>query len=184
MHKEIIEKTKPELEKAVIYLEKELSKIHGSRPSIALVEEVPIDYYGVKTPLKQLAALSFSDARTILIQPWDKSSLLSIEKAFLTSQLGVNPVVDKDVIRLPFPQMNEEYRKELLKLMNGKMEEARLTIRRHREDAWRRIQEGFRQGQVREDDKFRAKDELQKVIDGFNEKIESIGKKKETEIMN
>jgi ribosome recycling factor len=184
MHKEIIAKTKPELDKTMVYLEKELSKIHGSRPSIALIEEVQIDYYGTKTPLKQLAALSLTDSRTITIQPWDRSSLLSIERAFLSSQLGVNPVVDKDIIRLPFPPINEEYRKELLKVMNGKMEEARLTVRRHREDAWRRIQEGFRQGQVREDDKFRAKDELQKVIDEYNEKIENIGKKKEDEIMN
>jgi len=182
MHKEILDKTKPELDKAVMFLRAELDKIRTSRPSISLIEEYMIDYYGTRMPLKQVAAISIAGPRTIVIQPWDKSILLNIEKVVLGSGMGINPVVEKDVVRINFPALSEEYRKELLKVLNAKMEEARLTLRRWREEAWRKIQEGFRQGTIREDDKFRAKDELQKMIDDYSQKIEELGERKKQEV--
>ncbi len=182
MYKEIINKAKPELDKVLLFLRGELDKIRTSRPSVSLAEELTIDYYGVKTPLRQVAAISISGPRTITIQPWDRSVLLNIEKAILGSGMGINPAVEKDLIRITFPPLSEEYRKELMKMLNTKMEEARLTLRRWREEAWRKIQEGFRQGTIREDDKFKAKDELQKIIDEYNQKIEEMGTRKKQEI--
>ena len=182
MYKEIINKAKPELDKVLLFLRGELDKIRTSRPSVSLAEELTIDYYVVKTPLRQVAAISISGPRTITIQPWDRSVLLNIEKAILGSGMGINPAVEKDLIRITFPPLSEEYRKELMKMLNTKMEEARLTLRRWREEAWRKIQEGFRQGTIREDDKFKAKDELQKIIDEYNQKIEEMGTRKKQEI--
>lgn len=183
MYKEIINQLKPELDKILVFLNAELMKIRAGRPSVSLVEELIVDYYGEKTPLNQLTSISVTGPRSICIQPWDHSILLNIERAVLESNLGINPIVEKDLIRLNFPPLSEEYRRELLKVLNHKMEEARLTIRRWREEVWHQVQEGFRQGTIREDDKFRAKDELQKIIDEYGKKIEEIGERKKKEIM-
>jgi len=182
MYKEILNKIKPELDKTLNHLTEELEKIRTSRPSVSLVEEIEIDYYGAKTPLKEAAAISITGPRTITIQPWDRSVLLNIEKAVLGSGIGINPVVEKDLVQLTFPPLSEEYRNDLVKVLTVKMEETRLSLRHHREDAWRRIQEGFRQGTIREDDKFRAKDELQKMLDDYSQKIEEMGERKRREI--
>ncbi|MFH1451396.1 MAG: ribosome recycling factor [bacterium] len=182
MYKEIIAKIKPEIDKTIFHLREELEKIRTSRPSVSLIEDLQVDYYDVKTPLKNLAAISVSGPRTIIIQPWDRSILLSIEKTIIGLSMGINPTVEKDVIRLNFPSLSEEYRKELLKILNTKTEEARLTVRHWREDAWRRIQEEFRQGTIREDDKFKAKDDLQKLVDDYVAKIEEMAERKKQEI--
>jgi len=183
MHKEIINKIKPELAKAINFLDRELAKIRTGRVSASLIEDLIVDCYGEKTPLKQLSSISASGPRTLCIQPWDHSVILNIEKAILESNLGVNPIVEKDLIKLSLPPLSEEYRKNLLRVLNEKLEAARLTLRRWREEAWRQIQEGFRQGKIREDDKFRAKDELQKLIDEYNGKIKEIEERKKKEIM-
>jgi len=182
-YKEIINKIKPELDKVIGFLERELAKIRTSRPTSTLVEDLMIDYYGEKTPLKQLSLISVTGPRTLCIQPWDKSILLNIERAILESNLGINPIVEKDKILLSLPPLSEEYRKNLLRLLNEKLEVARSVLRRWREEAWRQIQEGFRQGKIREDDKFRAKDELQELIDEYNGKIDEMGERKKKEIM-
>lgn len=183
MYKEIINKIRPELDKTLNFLDRELAKIRTGRVSTSLVEDLIIDYHGEKTPLKRLATISVSGPRTLFIQPWDTSILLNIEKIILGSDLGINPIVEADVIKLPLPPPSEEYRKNLLRLLAERLETARLTVRHWREEAWRQIQDGFRQGKIREDDKFRAKDELQELIDEYNEKIEEIGERKKKEIM-
>ena len=183
MYKEVINMIIPELDKVISFLNGEMAKVRTNRPSVSLVEDFKVDYYGVKTPLKQLASISVTGPRAITIQPWDRSVLLNIERAILETNIGINPIVEKDFVVLSFPPMSEEYRKELLKVLNTKTEEARATTRRWREEAWHQIQEGFRQGTIREDDKFRAKDELQKKIDEYNQKIEEMGERKKKEIM-
>lgn len=183
MYKEIIKEIKPELDKAIAFLERELAKIRVGRVSPALVENITIDYYGDKISLKQIASISVPESRTIIIQPWDKSVLLNIEKAILGSSLGVNPIVEKDLIRLSLPPLTSEHRKELARSLNEELEKIRSTIRHWREEAWWKIQEGYRQGKIREDDKFRAKDELQELIDEYNDKIEEIRERKMKEIM-
>lgn len=182
MYKEIIEKIKPELEKAIAFLEKEVAKIRTGRANPSLVEDVVVTYLDDKYPLKQLAAISSPDPKSLVIQPWDKSYIESIEKALAESTLGISPVVDQDKIRLTLPSLNEEYRQNLIKLLSEKQEEVRQTIRHWRERAWNEIQSEAKEGNIREDDKFRAKDDLQKMIDEFNKKIEEIGNRKKKEI--
>jgi len=182
-YKEIINKIKPETDKVINFLEREMAKIRTSRASPFLVEDVVVECFGQKFPLKQLAAISVPEPREILIQPWDKSYVQGITLALEKTGIGSNPIVDKDVIRINLPLLTEEYRKNLLRALSNKQEEARKTIRRWREEAWREIQEGAKEGKIREDDKFRAKDELQKLIDDYNEKIEKMGEGKKKEIM-
>ena len=182
-YQEIIDQIKPELEKVINFLEREVAKIRTGRASPSLIEDILVDCFGQKLPLKQLGAISCPNPRQIIIQPWDKSYIEAIEKAVSRSSLGMSPVVDKDVIRLSLPLLSEEHRKNLLKILSEKQEEAKKTIRRWREEAWDKIQEEFREGKIREDDKFRGKDKLQELIDEYNEKVEKIGERKEKEIM-
>lgn len=183
MYKEIINKIKPELEKTIKFLEDELAKMRINRASSSLVEDIIIDYSGQKFPLKQLAAISCPEPRQIIIQPWDKSYFEAIEKAIFRSKLGLNPIVDKNLIRLSLPCLSEEYRKNLETLLSEKIEETKKNVRRWREECWKEIQVKFREGKIREDDKFRGKDELQDLIDETNEKIKEIGERKRREIM-
>ncbi len=181
-HKEIIEKIKPELDKVINFLEKELAKFRTSRATPSLVEDVSVDCFGQKFPLKQLALISIPEPRQLLIQPWDKSYIEGIVRALERTGTGANPIVDKDVVRINLPPLTQEYRKDLLRLISQKQEEAKKTIRRWREEAWEEIQRNFREGKIREDDKFRGKDELQELVDEYNKKIEEIGERKKKEI--
>ena len=182
-YKDIIDKIKPEMDKAINFLDRELAKIRTSRPTPALVEDVVCDCFGQKFPLKQLAAISIPESRQLLIQPWDKSYIEGIFLALERTGIGANPIIDKDVIRINLPPLTEEYRRDLLRLLGQKQEEVRRTIRRWREEAWDEIQEKFREGKIREDDKFRAKNELQDLIDEYNEKIDQIGERKRKGIL-
>ena len=182
MHKEIINKIKPELDKVIAFLEGEMAKIRTSRATPSLVEDVVVNCFGQRFPLKQLAAISTPETKQILIQPWDRSYIEGIVSALEKTGIGANPIVDKDTIRISLPPLTEEYRKNLLRVLSEKQEEAKKTIRHWREEAWAKIQDGFREGKIREDDKFRAKDELQELVDDYNEKIEKLGEKKKREI--
>lgn len=181
-YQEIINQIKPELDKVIIFLEREMGKIRTSRATPSLVEDIEVECFNQKFPLKQLASITLAGARQLTIQPWDKSYLEPIEKAISQSNLGVGPIVDKDLIRISFPQLSEEFRKNLLGILSTKKEEVKKTVRRWREEAWNKIQHGFQEGEIREDDKFRGKDELQETIDEYNEKIEKIAERKRKEI--
>ncbi len=182
-YKDIIQKIKPELEKSVSFLEREISKLRTGRASPSLVEDLVVECFGQKFPLKQLAAISSPEPKQIIIQPWDKSYLEPIEKAISGASLNFSPIVDKDIIRISLPSMSEEYRKDLLRLLSQKQEETKKTIRRWRDQVWDEIQDKARDGEIREDDKFRAKDDLQKMVDECHEKIEEMGEKKKKEVM-
>lgn len=182
MYKEIINKIKPELGKVISFLELEMAKIRTSRASPALVEDIVVDYLGQKFRLSQLAAISTPEARQILIQPWDKSYIESIVSTLGRTGIGVNPVVDKDVVRITLPPLTEEYRKNLIKSLSEKKEQARQIIRKKRDEAWDEIQEKEKEGKIREDDKFRGKDELQKLVDEYNGKIEDLVERKKKEV--
>jgi len=183
MYKEILDKIKPELDKVVGFFDKELAKIRTSRATPSLVEDVVVDCFGQKFPLKQLAAISVPEPRQILIQPWDRSYIEGIVQALSKTGVGASPIVDKEVVRINLPALNEEYRKDLIKIISEKQEESRKTVRRWREEAWEEIQEKTKTGEIREDDKFRAKDDLQKLIDDYNQKIEEGGEKKKKEVL-
>ena len=152
MYKEIIEKIKPELDNAISYLEREMAKIRTGRASPSLVEDIVVECFGEKFPLKQLAAISSPEPKQIVIQPWDKSYIEGIEKAISESNLSISPVVDKDLIRIFLPPLSEDYRKDLIRMLSEKQEEVRQTIRRWREKIWNEIQDEFKSGSIREDD--------------------------------
>lgn len=183
MYKEIINKIKPELNKAVDHLKGELGSLQVGRATPALVENIEVGCYGSKLPIKQLGSINVPEPRMLVIQPWDSAILKDIEKAIKTERSGLSPVVDGETIRVSMPQLNEERRKELLAILSEKAEQARINIRLRREKIWKEIQDLAREGKIREDDKFRAKDELQELVDEHNEKIEEMSENKEKEIM-
>lgn len=183
MFKEAINRKKPDIEKSIEHFKDELSQIRTGRASTALVESLMVDYYGAKSPLKQVASISTPEPRTIMISPWDKDNLVNIEKAIRESQLNLNPNNDGKVVRINIPALTEERRKELLKVVGQKAEEARIALRKHREDVWEEIQKMEKEGKIGEDDKFLGKDKLQEMIDGYNAKIEEIKTKKEEDVL-
>ena len=182
-HKDIIDKIKPEFDKVIIFLERELTKIRTGQISPSLVEDTEVECFGQKSRLSQLGAISVSKNKEILIQAWDKSYIESIEKAISRSSLGMNPVVDGKVIRLSLPPLSTEYRESLLKIVSQKREEAKKTIRKWRGEAWEEIQTLTQNGKIREDDKHRGKSELQDLIDLYNEKIDKLVENKKKEIL-
>ena len=147
------------------------------------IENLSVDYYGTRTPLRQIASISIPEARQILISPWDKGSLVLIEAAIRESDLGLNPGNDGVALRITLPALTEETRKTLVKSLNQKAEEARIAVRNIREEIWKDIQDFEKEGTISEDDKFSGKEELQKVIDEYNQKLEALRKKKEEEVM-
>jgi ribosome recycling factor len=182
MFQPLINQKEKEFQQTIDFFSEECQKIRTGRANPGLVEGLMVDYYGTRTPLKQIATINAPEARTILIQPWDKDSLVNIEAAIRESDLGLNPANDGQVIRLNIPPLNEERRQEMVKMLNQKAEAARISIRSIREEIWETIQEKTKNGEISEDDKFRGKDKLQEIVDGYNEKIETIREKKEKEI--
>lgn len=183
MIKELIAEKIASFENAVEHFASEAAKIRTGRANPGLVEGLMVDYYGVKTPLKQIAGIVIPEARQIVIQPWDKSNLVQIETAIRESDLGLNPGNDGQVIRIMLPALTEERRHDLVKALNSRAEESRIVIRTVREEIWKDIQDTERAGGISEDEKFRGKDELQKVVDEYNHKLEAVRKKKEEEIL-
>lgn len=182
-YKEFIDNVKPEFDKAFKFLELELAKIRTSRASPALVEDIEVSAFGSKFTIKQLGAISTPQTNQIVIQPWDTSYIEPIEKAIAHSGLGMSCAVDKNIIRLNLPMLTEEYRLSLGKILNEKAEQTKQVIRRQREDAWNKIQAAQKEKKISEDDKFRGKDELQKVVDDYQEKIKGLVEKKKNELV-
>ncbi len=182
MYKKIIEGIQPELEKVVDFFQGEMRRIRSGKANPSLVEDIMVEAFGARTPLKQLAAISCPEPRQILIQPWSKEYLESIERALSKEDLGTSPTVDGQVIRVNLPSLTTEFRKKLLTQIARKTEEAHQTIRRWRDEAWKEIQDKTREGDISEDDKFRGKEALQKMIDDFSAQLEEIRERKEKEI--
>lgn len=164
-------------------LKNQLASIRTGRASPAIVEEIKVDYYGSKTPIKHAAAITVEDAKTLRIQPWDPSSIPAIEKAIRASSLGVNPVVDKDGVRIILPELTQERRQTLFKLVAEKLEETRIALRLERDKMRKDIQEKEKGNEISEDEKFRAQENLQKIVDEANKRFGEIVSRKEKEIM-
>ncbi len=182
-YQEIINKIKPECDKVVNFLEQEMAKIRTGRPSPSLIENIVVDCFDQSLPLKQLGTITCSGPRELVVQPWDKSYIEGIQKAIARSNTGASSVLDNDLVRIKFPPLTEDYRKSLIRVLAEKKEESRNTIRRLREDAWKEVQLGFKDSEIREDDKFRAKDKLKEIVEEYNKKIEEMVEKKEKEIL-
>ena len=169
-------------EKILERLRHDTATLRTGRATSALVEHIEVDYYGAKTPLKALASISVSDARQILIHPWDKNAVQPIEQAIAKSSLGLAPIMDLDTIRLSVPQLTEERRRELVRLLGKMTEEARIHARRDRDEALKEIERAFKAKEISEDERFRKRSDIQKKIDDVNKKIEEIVAAKEREI--
>jgi len=178
----IIEKIKPELDKVIDYLKQELSEIRTSRPSTSLVESMEVDCFGKKYPLKSLGTLSLSERREIVIKPWDISYIEPIEKAINSSFLGLFPIVDSECIRISFPELSEELRDKLKKLVVLKIENAVKTIRHWRQEVRKDVDKAFSDGELGEDEKFKARKKVDETIKEYNEKVEKMREVKEKEI--
>jgi ribosome recycling factor len=182
MHRQIIDKIKPDLDKGIEFLREELMKIRAGRANPSLVEDIKVDVFGTKMSIKEIASVVVSDQRQLLIQPWDPSYIQPIERAISSSDLGINPITDKTSIRISLPPLSDEYRQQLVRLVATKEEDARKTIRHFREKAQNEIQEAFKNGEVSEDDKFKSKEDLQKIVDEYSGKIKKMGENKTEEI--
>jgi len=181
---DVINQKKADFDKILIFFKSDIITIRTGRANPAMVEDIEVDYYNQKYRIKELASINTPEPRTVVIQPWDKGAMEPISGAIRKSDLGLNPTVDGSVIRLNIPPLTEERRREFIKLLKQKTEEAKIKFRRVREEIWDRIQKMEKAHEIREDEKFKAKDDLQKLIDEFNKKIEELEKKKEGELMS
>ena len=183
MIKQILTDTDNKMQKAVDALTRDLATIRTGRSTPALVEHIRLDYHGVPTPVNQIASISIPEAKMILIQPWDRSALRSIEKAILASDLGLNPTSDSNVIRIVIPPLTEERRKELIRVVHKRLEEARVTLRNIRREGIERSRQAEKDKEISQDEYTRASEQLQKLTDAFIERVNQTGQDKETEIM-
>ena len=164
------------------WLNQEFSGLRTGRSTPALLDNVMVDSYGAKTPLTHVASISVEDARSLKITPWDKGQIKEIEKAIAAANLGVSTSPDSMGVRVIFPELTEDRRKSIIKLVKDKLEEARVAVRLEREKVWTDIQNKVKDSVLTEDDKFRLKDELQKLVDEANANLEAVAEKKEKEI--
>jgi len=183
MHEEIKKKLRTRMDKTIESLHEEFKKIRSGRANAGLVEGLVVDYYGSRTPLKQLASISVPEPRLIVIQPWDKGALPEIEKSFHKSDLGLNPNNDGKVIRISIPALTEERRKELVKVVKGKAEDVRVAIRNIRRDGNEEVKNAEKDGHVSEDDSKKTLEDIQKITDEYIEKINKFLDAKDAEIM-
>jgi ribosome recycling factor len=183
MNAQVVDALKKEMENTLEGLRKELTKVRTGRANTALIEGILVDYYGTKSPLNQLAALSAPESRLLVVQPYDKSVMGAIEKAIYQSDLGLTPVNDGKVIRVPLPELTEERRKELVRHVKKIGEEYRVSARNHRRDANERVKKLQKDKQITEDDVRATQDRVQKLTDEYVDKIEKVIKAKEDELM-
>jgi len=180
---DILSQSEQKMEKAVQNLSKELASVRAGRANPALLDKVQVDYYGVQTPLNQLANISAPEPRLLVIQPWDKSALENIEKAILKSDLGLTPNNDGNIIRIAIPQLTEERRKELVKIVKKMAEDCRVAIRNIRREANEEIKNKEKSGEISQDESRRLQDNVQELTDKYIEKVKEILAVKEEEIM-
>ena len=181
--KEVFEAAETKMNKTVNALINEYAAIRAGRANPAILDKIAVDYYGVPTPVNQMAAVSVPDARTILIAPWDKSTLKPIEKAIQASDIGINPTNDGSVIRIVFPPLTEERRKEICKQIKKQGEEAKVAIRAIRRDANEKFKALKKSSEISEDDQKDLEEATQKMTDKFCKRIDEIAAKKEKEIL-
>jgi ribosome recycling factor len=180
---DILKTAEHKMSRTVEILGQDLQSVRTGRASPALLDRIQVDYYGAPTPLNGVANITAPDPRLMVIQPWDKTLLGPIEKAIQKSDLGINPTNDGQVIRLALPQLTEERRKDLVKQVHHRAEEARVAVRNCRRDALDGLRKAEKDGGISAEDERRAQDRLQKLTDQFIHRVEEVSKRKETEVM-
>ncbi len=174
---------KAELKKVADFLSKEYSQLNIGRASPMVLDGVSVSSYGSFVPLKNIANISIEDPKTLRVAPWDKNQIKDVEKAIVGANLGISVATDDAGIRVIFPKLTTETRQSLVKVLKEKLEEQRIALRREREVVWRDVETKEKEGKLTEDEKFRAKDELQKIIDETNRNLESAFEKKQKEVL-
>lgn len=182
--KELFSKARQESEDCLAFFKQEIAAIRTGRATPALVEDILVEYFGSKLKIKELASITTPESRTLLIQPWDKNALEPISGAISKSGVGLAPIADGQLIRLNLPALTEDRRKEFIKLLKRKTEESRIKIRKTRDEIRDQIAKLAKNGDIREDDKFKSQEDLQKIVDEYNGKIEELEKKKEQELLS
>ena len=179
----VLGETERKMDSSITALKRELSAIRTGRATPALIENVPVDYYGVSTPLNQIASISAPDTRAIMVQPWDKQALQEIEKSLIKSDMGFNPSNDGTIITVPIPPLTQERRQELVRLLKRKLEESKVSIRNVRRDGIDSLRKLERAKSISQDENRRTQEQLQKSTDNHVKIVDELGTSKETEIM-
>ena len=183
MIKDVMDDTEVRMGKAIDALRRDLATIRTGRASPSLVERLSVDYYGSSTPLNQLAGVSVPEPRLLVIQPWDRGSMAAIEKAIQKSELGLNPTNDGQVVRIAIPPLTEERRKQLVKLVHGHVEEAKVALRNIRRDAMTQVKELLTEKMIGEDDERRAEQQVDELTKRYVSDADRVGKAKEHEVL-
>jgi ribosome recycling factor len=183
MVKDVLDRAKERMAKAEDALKRELASIRTGRASTGIIDHIRVDYYGAPTPINQLATIAAPEARLLTIQPWDRKALGAIEKAIQKSDLGLNPSNDGSIIRLLIPQLSEQRRRELTKLVQKRVEESRVEARNIRRDGQDELKKAEKAKEVSEDEHRRLADQLQKVTDQTVANLDRIGQQKEVELL-
>ncbi|MCH2501738.1 MAG: ribosome recycling factor [Dehalococcoidia bacterium] len=179
----VLSEVSTKMDRAVDAFKRDLTQLRTGRATPALVENIDVDYYGSMTPLKQIASISAPDARAIMIQPWDSAAMREIEKSLQTSDMGFNPSNDGTTITVPIPPLTQERRQEMVKLLKGKMEDGKISVRNVRRDGLESLRKLEKEKSISQDDGRRAQDQLQKTTDGHTKLIDETGSAKEAEIL-
>ena len=179
----VLSEVSTKMDRAVDAFKRDLTQLRTGRATPALVENIDVDYYGSMTPLKQIASISAPDARAIMIQPWDAAAMREIEKSLQTSDMGFNPSNDGTTITVPIPPLTQERRQEMVKLLKGKVEDGKISVRNVRRDGLESLRKLEKEKSISQDDGRRAQDQLQKTTDGHTKLIDETGSAKEAEIL-
>lgn len=180
---ELLNFTEEKMKKTLSALERDYNSVRAGRANAAVLDRITVDYYGVPSPIQQVAAVSVPEARTLMIQPWDASILRDIEKAILTSDIGINPQNDGRVIRLMFPPLTEERRKEIVKDIRKTAEDSKVAIRNLRRDALEKLKSLKKSNQITEDDEQNGEKKIQNLTDKYCKEVDNMSAAKEKEIM-
>lgn len=180
---ELLDYTSEKMSKTLDALDREYKSIRAGRANVAVLDRITVDYYGVPTPIQQMAAVSVPEARILQIQPWDASTLKDIEKAILTSDIGINPNNDGRVIRLAFPPLTEERRKEITREVRKKAEDGKVAVRNLRRDSLDKLKNMKKSNEITEDDEQNAEKKIQNLTDKFCKEVDELAADKEKEIM-
>jgi ribosome recycling factor len=183
MNAQVLDALKKEMEHTIDVMRKDLAKMRTGRASTGLIEGLVVEYYGARTPLNQLASLSAPEARLLVVQPYDRSMMQTIEKAIMQSDLGLTPINDGKVIRIPIPELTEERRKEFVRHVRKVAEEYRVSMRNHRRDSNERLKKMQKDKQIPEDEARSTQDRVQKMTDEYIDKLDKLLKSKEDELM-
>lgn len=182
MSDNFIPSLKKEFEEAVDHLKGELARIHTGRASVSLIEDLGVDYYDSRTPLKSLASISVTAPREIKVEVWDQNAVKAVSDALAKASLGAFPQVEGQVIHISLPPVTGESREKMVKRVHDLLEKTRISLRNSREKLWDKLQSLEQEGKIREDEKFRLKDKIQELIDEYNKKVDDLGEGKEKEI--